>query len=350
MLRTSVKTLKTLIPKWVRDKVPAGVKTYLRPIYLSRTVVIDIISACNLSCPSCPSGSNRKKSYSGKMGLQMFRNIIGKIAHEEPGATVAIFNWTEPLLHPETDKFLAAIKQHGLKSRLSTNLNVLRDADKIADANPDGITISLSGFTQGVYAVGHRGGNIEIVKENMKRLSAALRDRRALTAITVYYHKYLHNLHEVELMKEYSESLGFSFGADWAYYMPVERVQAYIEGTLSYYEREFVDNYLALNIKQAVDATLPFRTEPCHLPTTLLTIDCGGEVQLCCSVYDSSRFSIGSYLNTPSEIIKERLLNHPYCRECMKHGLHIYTSWHGHKIRSLYEEIAQENIRKKVFA
>jgi MoaA/NifB/PqqE/SkfB family radical SAM enzyme len=350
MLRTSVKTLKALIPKWVKDKVPAGIKTYLRPIYLSRTVVIDIVSACNLSCPSCPSGSNAKKNYGGKMSLEMFKKVLAKVAQEQPGTTVAIFNWTEPLLHPEIDKFLVAIKQYGLKSRISTNLNILRDADKVAAANPEGITISLSGFTQGVYAVGHRGGNIELVKENMRRLSAALRNAKASTDVTVYYHKYLHNLHEIDLMREYSESLGFSFGAGWAYYMPVERVQAYIEGTLPYSEREFVDNYFALNIRQAVDAAKPFRHEQCLFPTTQLTIDCRGNVQLCCAVYNSERFSAGSYLETPLNVIEKRLSTHPYCRECARYGLHIYASWHGHKIHSVYEEIAQENVRKKAFA
>jgi len=324
--------------------MPESVKSFLRTKYLPRTVLIDIVGSCNLKCPSCPAGSSEAKNPGGRMDIGMFREIIKKVANEQPGTTVSIFNWTEPLQHPEVDRFLLTIKEYGLKSRISTNLNILRDADKIAAANPDGITVSLSGFTQDIYARGHRGGNVEVVKENMRRLSAALRSAKSSADVTVYYHKYKHNLHEIDLMREFSESLGFSFGADWAYYMPVERVEAYVKGMLSAEDAGFVEEMFALNIKRAVDVARSFRAEQCLFPATQLTIDCHGNVQLCCAVYNSERFSIGSYLETPFNEIERGLLTHPYCRECMKCGLHIYASWHGHKIHSIYENIAMENI------
>jgi hypothetical protein len=56
-------------------------------------------------------------------------------------------------------------------------------------------------------------------------------------------------------------------------------------------------------------------------------------------------FSIGSYLDTPTETIEKRILTHPYCNGCMRHGLHTYALWHGHAIRPEYERIAQEEIR-----
>ncbi len=147
-------------------------------------------------------------------------------------------------------------------------------------------------------------------------------------------------------MKDFVNSLGFDFGSDLAYFMPVEGVENYLDDNLAKSEIDFIENRLALDIKKAVAATEPFRQEPCLFPTTLLTIDWRGQVQLCCGVYDSSRFSIGSYLDTPSKVIEERLKNHPYCKECRKAGLHIYISWHGHRIRPAYEKIAKEKIQK----
>lgn len=346
MFRKLLQSLSPWVPRWLKDSFPESVKQILRRQYLPRTVLIDIVGSCNLACPSCPSGAS-EKNRGGKMSLDMFRNIMEKIAREQPGATVSIFNWTEPMIHPQIAEFVETVRSNGLKSRVSTNLNLLRDADRFARANPHYMTVSLSGFTQDVYVIGHEGGDIEIVKENMKKLSEAFKKAKATTEVTVYFHKYLHNLHEVDLMKQYAESLGFSFGAGWAYYMPVERVQAYVENRLPPSEVEFVENRFALNIRNAVEATKPFRDEPCLFPTTQLTIDCRGNVQLCCAVYDAKRFTIGSYLNTPWPEIEKKLLNHSYCQECASHGLHIYTSWHGHKkVHPIYDALAEEQVRR----
>ena len=349
MSRKILRWLASFVPGQIKKRIPVRIKYFMydRLKSVPRTVVIDIVGSCNLGCPSCPSGGVRVQNRGGKMSLVLFERILEKISREQSGTTVALFNWTEPLIHPQAEEFVVATRRRGLKSRISTNLNILRDADKLAAAHPDGITISLSGFTQSVYVIGHRDGDIENVKQNMRRLSEALRRAGASTEVTVYYHKYLHNLHEINLMREYAESLGFQFGASWAYYMPIERVQEYIEGRLPARDVEFVEKYFALNIRRAVEATAPFRAEPCIFPATLLTLDCRGDVQLCCSVYDAGRFTIGSYLETPFEEIEQKLKSHPYCRECASHGLHIYTSWHSHKVSGEYEKIAAEECLNK---
>lgn len=346
MFRKFLKILSALVPRAVKDRLPERIKEKLRRQYLPRTVLIDIVGSCNLSCPSCPSGAP-KKNRGGKMSLDMFRRILAKLEKEQPGATVSIFNWTEPMVHLQIADFIEAIRPHGLKSRISSNLNIIRDVDRIAAASPDYMTISLSGFTQDVYVVGHEGGEIEVVKENMRLLSGALKKAKATTEVTVYYHKYLHNLHEVDLMKQYAESLGFSFGAGWAYYMPIERVQAYIEGRLPPSEVEFIEGRFALNIKKAMETAKQFRDEPCLFPTTQLTIDCRGNVQLCCSVYDAGRFTIGSYLDSPWNEIEHKLQTHSYCSECGQNGLHVYTSWHGNKkVQPIYEAIAESEVQR----
>jgi MoaA/NifB/PqqE/SkfB family radical SAM enzyme len=345
MSKKLLRSFSTRVPRWLKDCFPECFKRVLRRQYLPRTVLIDIVGACNLRCPSCPGGSSNNKG--GIMSLKMFSDIMKRIAEEQPGATVSIFNWTDPMIHPNIAEFIEVIRSFGLKSRVSTNLNILRDTKRFASANPDFMTISLSGFTQEVYAVGHRGGNIETVKENMKSLSIALRDAGASTSVTVYYHKYLYNLDEIELMKKYAESLSFSFGADWAYYMPIERVHAYMETRLPSDNIKFVVNNFALDIRGAVEAAMRFRNEPCLFPTTQLTIDCRGNVQLCCAVYDSEQFTIGSFLDRPWKEIEEKLLNNPYCIKCKSYGLHIYASWHGHKkIRQNYEAIADEQCKR----
>lgn len=328
-------------PGRVKRLVPGRVKQWMKSRYARRNVLIDIVGSCNLECPSCPSGA-AERNPGGMMSLETFERIIDRVASEYPGTTVDLFNWTEPLLHPQIAQFVQITRAHRLRSSISTNLNILRDPDALAAAQPESITVSLSGFTQPVYVIGHKGGDVERVKGNMVRLSHSLLKAGSRTRVEVYFHKYRHNLHEVSLMREYASSLGFLFKAGWAYYMPIERVRSYVEGTLPGAEREFVESRFALNIKRAVEATEPFRHEPCALISSSLALDCRGTVQLCCAVYNSKKFSIGSLLDTPTETIEKKILTHPYCDGCMRNGLHIYALWHEHEIRSEYERIARE--------
>lgn len=344
------KKISSLTPQWIKNNIPNSAKNFLRGRYVPRTVIIDIVGTCNLKCPSCPNGNNPNKNPIGMMDLGTFEKILDKVALEQPGTTVAIYNWTDQFLHPQIVSFITAIHAHGLKSRLSSNLNFIPvDLKGLAESNPGGITVSLSGFTQKVYGIAHRGGDIEVVKENMRKLSAALKEANASTSVNVYYHKYKYNLEEVKLMEEFAKSLGFGFGADWAYFMPIEGVKRYIDGNAPEDDVKFIETNLALNIKKAVEAAKEFKDEPCLFPSTLLTIDWRGQVQLCCGVYDSGQFSLGSYLDTPWEIIEARLKNHPFCKECEKNGLHAYISWNGNKkLRPIYEKIAKEEVNKNM--
>ena len=77
------------------------------------------------------------------------------------------------LIHPRINLYCKAAADAGFHLHLSSNLNFLKDEKSLLTAGVKTIRISLSGFTQSIYEQGHRGGNIEKVKANMRRLSAA---------------------------------------------------------------------------------------------------------------------------------------------------------------------------------
>src|ERR1043166_7778035 len=127
---------------------------------------IDVFSYCNLRCPSC---------------------LVGPRYGDLGGGP------------------------RGLVCPLSSNLNVLREPEALLAEHPDYLRVSVSGFTQEIYARGHREGDIERVKHNMGRLAAARDAVQSNTHIEVYYHRYADNAHELPLMQDFAASLGFPF-------------------------------------------------------------------------------------------------------------------------------------------
>ena len=113
---------------------------------------------------------------------------------------------------------------YGLKCSISSNLNVLKDPYGLMAAELDWFRVSVSGFTQSVYELGHVGGSIANVKENMRLISLAKSELGANTDLELFFHKYKDNEKDELLMQEYAQALGFRFTSAWAYLMPVEKM------------------------------------------------------------------------------------------------------------------------------
>jgi len=319
----------------IKSKVSQNFKNKLRNFwiitkFLPITFIVDIVGSCNLACPTCPSGGI-KKNRGGKMSLDHFEKILEKIEKDYVCEGISLFNWTEPMLHPEFEKFVLAIKRRGFRCRISTNFNLENSAIRLFNALPDEITISLSGYTQDIYSKGHKQGDIEDVKKNMLIFSNLCSQKGVNPNVTVYYHIYTYNQHEIEMMKNYSENLGFKFGSSPAYYMPIERVENFINNRIDFAERSYIRNDLLIDISRLVEESKKEDTSYCLLQTAQVTIDCRGIVQLCCAVYDSTKFSIKDFLSISPKELHISKMNNKYCEQCTKAGLNVYANWHSYK-------------------
>lgn len=309
-------------------------------------LVFDIVGSCNLKCPSCPVGSVGAINPAGKMDLVTYEKILEKATREYVVQNLVLYNWAEAILHPDLPKFVTLAKARNLSVLLSSNLNVLRNEEEILKAKPDMIRISLSGFTQEVYGKTHKGGDIERVKENMRRLSETKRRLgNTETAVTVYYHKYRNNLHEVAAMKAFCEELGFGFGDTWAYYMPYEKAADLMEGRVTPAEEAFIENDFALPIRKAIKAAQEYKDDPCLLLENQVVLDLKGNLLLCCAVYDYGQNKLGSFFDLTPEMVLQAKANRPSCERCAKHGLHKYFLYQGDKkLAPLYERFVAENL------
>ena len=306
---------------------------------------VDIVGRCNLACPSCPVGNMPEvQQPTGYMKPELLDAIVRK-AKAECAARVkfALFNWTEPLLHPKLAEMIEVVNSHGLKCGLSSNLNIVKDIDAVMRANPSYLKVSLSGFTQDSYGVTHRKGKIEVVKRNMAIVADAKRRAWATTRLTIAFHRYLGNHEDERRMKEYAESLGFEFGPYYAYLMPLEKNLAFAEpettDTQLTSEDQALIGRLALPLDLAIEAAKRRRHRPCRLRDQEMAINCEGRVMLCCAVYERSKNDLGSYLDVSLEDLQKLKYEHNQCTSCMRNGIHVLATGDS----PVFDTLAREN-------
>ena len=288
---------------------------------------IDVFSHCNLRCPSCLVGSSYgdvKAWPRGLMAADLLGRILDKAQSECEVAEVHLANWTEPLLHPDLPNLLREIRIRNLPCLLSSNLNVLHDPERLLAENPDQFRVSLSGFTQAVYEIGHRGGDIEVVKANMRRLAKAKSETGSGTRIEVLYHRYLHNVDDIVPMADFAKSLGFEFRTHLAYLTIVEKVIEFSEGRATPQDQEIIAR-LALPLDRALEvSSREQRSKTCRLLEDNVTLDVKGNVMLCNGSSMAGANVIGSFLELPLVELQKRRRQKMLCRSCMKLGLVDY--------------------------
>ena len=224
-------------------------------------------------------------------------------------------------------------------------MNILKNPEEILRANPHSFRISVSGYNQAVYSINHRGGNIEKVKENMIALAKAKSTTDSNTEIHVLYHRYLGNLDDEILMKTFTNNLGFNFLPVWAFMMPLEKILAYVDDD---YKEEVlteedlqVINRLALPLKEALEAVQVYKNQDCRLRAREMTLDFMGNVQLCCGVYDSQKYTLKPFLEATVEELQDMKYKHNLCTKCIDKACHVYGVYGG---SGELDQIAMDNL------
>lgn len=311
-------------------------------------VFLEINSACNLRCPTCTKGNMAGYEHeTGFMDPALMERILDKIKSENPNCIVFLYGNSEPFLHPKLAECIASVKSRGLRCEFSTNLNHVNRLDDVLAARPDFIIISLSGFTQEVYVKGHAGGQIEKVKANMVKLSEANKRAKHKTEISVNYHVYNDNEHEVELMREYAKSIGIGFFTSLARAISMENAIQYCrkhdpEATPFEVQEGRPDwnhalppvgeTYIKTMERLRIPPTKAREMYAHHPVSTVCPVGAGsmftfirhdGKTELCACVADR-RIILGDYLNhTPDELIEQRT-GHAFCKQCLKYRTNLY--------------------------
>ncbi len=160
----------------------------LRPVLRARPsrLVIEPTNVCNLRCPYCHTGAGRFGRRPAMMRLEPYLAVLDEIG--DYLLLVEVFNWGEPMLHPQLPAFVAAASTRGIATRVNTNLSIpftSHDAERLVTSGLTELFVSIDGATQEVYERYRVGGDLAKVIENCRLVAAAKRrlgtDRPRLT-------------------------------------------------------------------------------------------------------------------------------------------------------------------------
>jgi len=308
---------------------------------------IEIAGNCNLRCPSCPVGNSIAEGRPrGFMDVALFEQIVRKIVAETKGVgtLIALFDWGEPSLHPQLPEFLDIIHENGLRSRISSNLNVDLRLEPTINANPHEFHISLSGFYERNYSLTHRRGQIKKVIANMRHMRNLIDRYQARTRVVVGFHVYRHNVRDdLPAMRDLATELGFKIEPVIAQFFPIEKTLTYLEGlegkepTLPHVRITPSDESLIDLLLVRPEETLDWwRSRPavqrwwmgrgCERISNKTSVRIDGSLALCCATYDAGLKVDGHFLDLPHSEIQNRRRAHPFCATCSAYGLNLRAS------------------------
>ncbi len=279
----------------------------------THSLAIDLVDACNLRCPTCVRGLRYMKNHKRQMEYGLFMAIIDKATFL--GLRYAsLYNWTEPFLCRELPRYAAYVRQQGLFCQLSSNLSFPYLPHIIPSLKfCDRLFVSLSGFSQSVYQINHRGGNVAFVKRNLELIATAKARGEIATDVCIRYFMFDHSKAEYPLFEEFALSLG----------LRILRWQGYGNPRLAHpaitrnNETAWLENCAHFqDLPRTLERTGAGAGMVCPVAIAPVNVDWRGDVSLCCMKPAIKSTRIGSFLEDDFDVIQYRRATHPLCATC----------------------------------
>lgn len=292
---------------------------------------IDILGSCNLKCASCPHSILESNVPKGSMKLETFKKVFDKVISEAPDIShISLYSWGEPLLHPYINEIIDYVHDKNVAVALSSNLSIKFGdrIEKIIKSKPDYLKISLSGYYENAYNNTHAGGDIELVKKNMRMIREFIDKYHSPTLVDINYHLYRDNCGEnLNKMKELSDELGFIMSVTHALVMPLERVIKHIDGKTDNQTKELQENLL-VTIDEGINASSKIKLPEgnCPFRENQININSDLTVPVCCTVWERGANVVSNnYLENTLSEINQKKSKVEICKKCMEENLPQYN-------------------------
>lgn len=182
--------------------------------------LLDASSFCNMYCITCRNtpddliditGQTDRNPALGILDFARYCMIIDDFQWDMLLAT--LYATGEPLLNSRIVEMVRYAADRGVATMIASNGMLLdeRLAENLLTAGLDYMKIAISGYTQAVYGVYHRGGDVVAVLENIARFERIRRRLGVRCMVVVDYVLFEHNRCEVGAVRRFCRENGLSF-------------------------------------------------------------------------------------------------------------------------------------------
>jgi MoaA/NifB/PqqE/SkfB family radical SAM enzyme len=180
-----------------------------RPWGMPAILQLEPTNSCNLECPGCPSGGEMERGR-GFMDPALFRRLVDEMA--DYLLVILFWDWGEPFLHPQAYEMIDYARRAGIQLASSTNGHVFADGDHahlVVESGLDVIVFSVDGINQESYQRYRASGNLETVKEGIRRVVAEKKRTGSATPhVNLRFIAMEHNEDELAGLRVFAAELG----------------------------------------------------------------------------------------------------------------------------------------------
>ncbi|MCQ2955677.1 MAG: radical SAM protein [Opitutales bacterium] len=282
-------------------------------------IFLDIGDVCNSKCLFCSTGIKNRNGCSSEergsfMNFEFFKQVwthlkeVGFI-HTPKDQRISLYNWGEPLLHPEFERIIDYLTQEKRKIVLSTNgIYLPKFSANVNASSIRFIRFTMCGFSQASYDKIFMA-DFEQCKRNIATLVKNLRAHHGyIGGFGLIFCVYQFNTHEIQAAAEFARSLHIDFWPVWAYQVDGKRGMQFLKGELptEYLSKMFQYLFYGGHKRGPVNT--------CHFAQ--LCINPRGGVHRCCMF----RESMGSIFDMTPDSWKALCDSYPFCTECKAAG------------------------------
>ena len=178
-------------------------------------VRVEAATACQLRCPTCPTGDGKTRGTIGigHLSPDDFEALLDRspwIRHVE------LSNWGEIFLNPRLAAILECAHRRGITLSADNGVNLNHAGDGALEAlvayRFRSMTCSIDGASEETYRIYRRGGSLERVLSNIRRLND-LKAKHGSDAPRLLWQfvAFGHNEHEIPAARALAGSLNMAF-------------------------------------------------------------------------------------------------------------------------------------------
>jgi len=183
----------------------------LHPWSMPLHMQFELTNYCNLHCPVCPTGIGFIERRPAAMDVGLFERVMDEVG--PCLLTASLWNWGEPLLHPELEEILRLARKHPVVLLLSTNGQTLDD-ERVQSAllrqPPSHLIVAIDGLTDETNSRYRTGARLKPALDGVRRLAEQKgRRRQALPVLHMRYLVMKHNQHELPHIEAFARENQF---------------------------------------------------------------------------------------------------------------------------------------------